>query len=117
VLVDLLIQLQLHFDLLPETLFLTVNCVDRFLSHKAIPLKKLELVGATALSIASKYEEAKHLSAQDIMCMLDRDYTISEIAKVERNMLRCLGLSSEGQDQWSFLDELARPTTITSPHA
>ena len=54
---DWLIEVHLKFGLLPETLFLTVNLIDRYLSTKSIYRNKLQLVGVTAMLIASKYEE------------------------------------------------------------
>lgn len=35
---------------MPETLFLTVNLIDRFLNEKQVTRKNLQLVGASALS-------------------------------------------------------------------
>jgi hypothetical protein len=42
---------------MPETLFLTVNLIDRFLEKKQVTRRNLQLVGVTAMLIASKYEE------------------------------------------------------------
>jgi cyclin B len=44
---------------LQETLFLTIAILDRFLSLDGLRVKrqKLQLVGVTAMFIASKYEE------------------------------------------------------------
>ncbi len=57
ILVDWLIEVHTRFHLLPETLFLAVNIIDRFLSEKVVLLDRLQLVGVTAMFIASKYEE------------------------------------------------------------
>ena len=54
-LVEWLIGLQANLRLLPETLFITVNIVDRYLSRKRLSLKQLQLLGLTALFIASKF--------------------------------------------------------------
>ena len=43
--------------MLPETLWIAVNLVDRFLSVRVVSLVKLQLVGVTAMFIAAKYEE------------------------------------------------------------
>lgn len=56
-LVDWLLQLHLRYGLLPETLFIAVNIVDRFLTKRVVSLVKLQLVGVTAMFIAAKYEE------------------------------------------------------------
>ena len=46
-----------RFKLIQETLQLTVNIMDRFLMDNEITRGKLQLVGVTAMLIASKYEE------------------------------------------------------------
>jgi hypothetical protein len=47
-LINWLIDVHASFRLLPETLFLTVNIIDRFLSRKVVTLGNLELVGTTS---------------------------------------------------------------------
>ena len=59
VLIDWLVDVHLQFSMLQETLYLTVAILDRFLqrSAKDIQRKSLQLVGVSAMFIASKYEE------------------------------------------------------------
>lgn len=57
ILVDWLIEVHRKFELMPETLYLTINIVDRFLSVKAVSRRELQLVGISSMLIASKYEE------------------------------------------------------------
>lgn len=57
ILIDWLLEVHIKFELNPETLYLTVNIIDRFLSVKAVPKRELQLLGISALLIASKYEE------------------------------------------------------------
>jgi len=54
-LVDWLLQVHLRYHMLPETLWIAVNIVDRFLSQRTVSLVKLQLVGVIAMFIASKY--------------------------------------------------------------
>ncbi len=42
---------------MPETLYLAINLVDRFLSFRFSSLAKLQLVGVTCMFIAAKVEE------------------------------------------------------------
>ena len=50
ILIDWLIQIHQHFTLAPETLYLAVNILDRYLSLcSQVDLPKLQLVGITAL--------------------------------------------------------------------
>src|SRR6478752_2506245 len=83
VLMDWLVQVHNRFGLLPETLFLTVNYIDRFLSQKIVSIGKLQLVGATAILVASKYEEINCPSLYDITYMVDWGYSKEEILKAE----------------------------------
>ncbi|KAG5048956.1 hypothetical protein JHK85_010059 [Glycine max] len=41
ILVEWLIEMHRKFELMPETLYLTLNIVDRFLSVKAVPRREL----------------------------------------------------------------------------
>jgi G2/mitotic-specific cyclin-B, other len=42
---------------MPETLFLTIHIIDRYLSLEGVIRKNLKLVGVCAMLIACKYEE------------------------------------------------------------
>jgi cyclin B len=57
ILVDWLIEVHLKFKLLPETLYLTINAIDRYLAKVDVHRAKLQLVGVTCMLIACKYEE------------------------------------------------------------
>jgi hypothetical protein len=52
-----LVEVHKSFTLLPETLFLTLAIIDRYLEAEIVKRDKLQLIGVTALLIASKYEE------------------------------------------------------------
>ena len=53
---DWLIEVQENFELFHETLYLGVHLVDIYLSRKAVTRDFLQLIGATCLLIASKFE-------------------------------------------------------------
>jgi len=56
ILVDWLVEVQQNFELHHETLYLAVKLTDRFLDHSPIPKDNLQLLGTTAVLVASKYE-------------------------------------------------------------
>ncbi|RZC65043.1 hypothetical protein C5167_008726 [Papaver somniferum] len=60
ILINWLIEVHYKFDLMPETLFLMVVLFDRFLSVFPIKKNDMQLVGLTALLLASKYEDFWH---------------------------------------------------------
>ena len=79
ILVDWLVEVHLKFKLVPETLYLTVNIIDRYLSKTEVSRPKLQLVGVTALLIASKYEEIYPPELRDLVYICDRAYSKVEV--------------------------------------
>ncbi|KAL9042224.1 MAG: hypothetical protein Q9214_003846, partial [Letrouitia sp. 1 TL-2023] len=108
VLMDWLVQVHHRFGLLPETLFLCINYIDRFLSCKIVSLGKLQLVGATAIFVAAKYEEINCPSVQEIVYMVDGGYTVDEILKAERFMLSMLQFELGWPGPMSFLRRISK---------
>lgn len=47
--------MHLKFKMVPETLYLTVDLIDRFLEKKQIRRSKLQLVGVSALLVNRNY--------------------------------------------------------------
>lgn len=75
---------QVHdkFDLMSETLFLTVNLIDRFLSKQTVVRKKLQLVGLVAMLLACKYEEVSVPVVGDLILISDKAYTRKEVLEM-----------------------------------
>lgn len=108
VLMDWVIQVHQRFNLLPETLFLTVNYIDRFLSCKVVSLGKLQLVGATAIFVAAKYEEVQCPTISEIIYMVDNGYSAEELLKAERFMLSMLQFELGWPGPMSFLRRISK---------
>ncbi|WFD26113.1 G2/mitotic-specific cyclin [Malassezia nana] len=108
VLADWLIETHAKFRLLPETLFLALNIVDRFLSLRTISLSKLQLVGVTALFIAAKYEEVLCPSIQNFLYVADGGYTDEEILRAERYMLKVLNFDLSYASPMNFLRRISK---------
>ena len=58
-LLDFLLEAHHAFQLLPETLFLAVNLLDRYCSRRVVYKRHYQLVGCAALLIAAKYGDRK----------------------------------------------------------
>ncbi|KAI9596126.1 cyclin-like protein [Syncephalis fuscata] len=108
ILVDWLIDVHNRFQLLPETLFLTVNLIDRFLSQRVVSLVKLQLVGITAMFIASKYEEVMAPSIQNFIYMADDGYKEEEVLRAERYMLQVLDFDLSTPNPLNFLRRISK---------
>lgn len=103
ILVDWLVDVHLKFKLQPETLFLTVNIIDRFLERQHVLRRKLQLVGVTAMLIACKYEEIYAPVTRDFVYISDKAYTEEEILKMEAIMLNKLGFTLTVPSTLTFL--------------
>ncbi len=90
ILIDWLIEVHLKFKLVPESLYLTVNLIDRYLEKEQVNRQKLQLVGVTAMLIACKYEEIYPPIVKDFVYITDNAYTKEEILEQEHRMLRVL---------------------------
>ncbi|KAJ8101558.1 cyclin-like protein [Lipomyces tetrasporus] len=103
ILIDWLVEVHTKFRLLPETLFLAVNIVDRFLSLRVVTLDKLQLVGITGMFIAAKYEEVFSPSIQNFVYVADSGYTEEEILRAETFMLQVLDFNLSYPNPMNFL--------------
>ncbi|KAM8983229.1 G2/mitotic-specific cyclin-B1 [Ara ararauna] len=90
VLIDWLVQVQMKFKLLQNTLYMSVAIIDCFLQDNAVSKKMLQLVGVTAMFIASKCEELYPLCAADIAYVTDYTYTTRQICQMEVRILQAL---------------------------
>lgn len=108
ILVDWLLEVHTRFRLLPETLFLAVNIIDRFLSTKIVQLDRLQLVGVTAMFIASKYEEVLSPHVQNFRHVADDGFTEDEILSAERFVLAALNYDLSYPNPMNFLRRISK---------
>jgi hypothetical protein len=92
VLIDWMVEVQIQFKLLQETLFQTVDTIDRFLAleGRSIPRAKLQLVGVSAMFLVSKVEEVYAPAISDFVYITDNAYTEVEIRHMELRILQAL---------------------------
>jgi G2/mitotic-specific cyclin 1/2 len=108
ILVDWLIEVHTRFHLLPETLFLAINIIDRFLSEKVVQLDRLQLVGITAMFIASKYEEVLSPHVANFRHVADDGFTEAEILSAERFILSTLNYDLSYPNPMNFLRRISK---------
>lgn len=90
VLVDWLVEVSEEYKLVPDTLYLTVNLIDRFLSRNYIEKQRLQLLGVTCMLIASKYEEICAPHVEELCFITDNTYSKEEVLKMETQVLNFL---------------------------
>ncbi|KAK5114938.1 hypothetical protein LTR62_002097 [Meristemomyces frigidus] len=108
ILVDWLLEVHTRFRLLPETLFLAVNIIDRFLSSKVVQLDRLQLVGVTAMFVASKYEEVLSPHVQNFVHVADDGFSEGEILSAERFVLAALDYDLSYPNPMNFLRRISK---------
>lgn len=108
ILVDWLIEVHTRFHLLPETIFLAVNIIDRFLSARIVELDRLQLVGITAMFIASKYEEVLSPHIGNFKHIADNGFTEAEILRAERFVLSALEYDLGYPNPMNFLRRISK---------
>ncbi|OJD28225.1 G2/mitotic-specific cyclin-B [Blastomyces percursus] len=108
ILVDWLIEVHTRFRLLPETLFLTVNIIDRFLSAEVVALDRLQLVGVTAMFIAAKYEEVLSPHVANFSHVADETFSDKEILDAERHVLATLNYDISYPNPMNFLRRISK---------
>lgn len=108
ILVDWLVEVHMKYRLRPETLFLTVNLVDRYLSSAVVMRKRLQLIGVTAMFIASKFEEIDPPPIHNFVYITDNAYTREEILHMECGILVSLGFQVIAPTPGHFMERLLR---------
>lgn len=108
ILIDWLIEVHTRFHLLPETLFLAINIIDRFLSEKVCQLDRLQLVGITAMFIASKYEEVLSPHVGNFVHVADDGFSEAEILSAERFILSTLNFNLSYPNPMNFLRRISK---------
>jgi len=103
ILIDWLVEVQETFELFHETLYLAVRMVDRYLDLKECKKMNLQLLGVTALFLASKMEERYPPPLEDFIFVCDAAYTDAQILKMERVLCADLEYEVYMPHSYSFL--------------
>lgn len=112
ILIDWLIDVHLKFKLVAETMFLTINLIDRYLEKQQINRKQLQLVGVTCLFISTKYEEIYPPDLRDFVYVTDKAYTKQQILEMEGRVLSALNFNITINSSYLFLE---RYTKLINP--
>ncbi|KAJ8762605.1 hypothetical protein K2173_008044 [Erythroxylum novogranatense] len=108
ILMDWLVEVAEEYKLVSDTLYLTVNYIDRFLSLKALNRQKLQLLGVSSMLIASKYEEITPPNVEDFCYITDNTYTKQEVVKMESDILKTLKFELGNPTLKTFLRRFTR---------
>lgn len=102
VLIDWLIALHHYFPLSENTLFITVNIIDRYISKVPISRTKFQLLGVTSFFIASKYEDLYSPEPKCLAKMTAGATNAEEIIKFELEVLEQLDFKVSAPNQYDL---------------
>ncbi|CAL5386894.1 unnamed protein product [Camellia sinensis] len=81
ILIDWLVEVAEEYSLVPKTLFLTVNYIDRYLSGNVIQRQRIQLLGVACMMIAA---------VEEFCYVADNTYFKKEVLQMESSVLNYL---------------------------
>jgi hypothetical protein len=91
ILLNWLVDVHLKYKLLPQTLFIAVDILDRYLEKRPVQRGKLQLLGITSLWIAAKFEEVYQVpKISNLVFICNEAYSRADILEMEGNILLAL---------------------------
>ncbi|EFC40700.1 cyclin B1-like protein [Naegleria gruberi] len=101
--VNWMIEVHQKFRLSTPTMYLAVDLLDRFLSKNDINLNHLQLLGATCIFVASKYEDLQYPLSSELVKISMNLFTKEDVLKMERLLLRDLDFNITVATVYPFL--------------
>lgn len=108
VLVDWMIDVSsVEFNLLPATVFLAVQLLDRLIGSSSIRRSKFQLLGCACLLLASKFEEVLPLSLDALVSAADFCFDTEELVLMEKWCFESLHYDINSPTRYYFLTRFA----------
>jgi G2/mitotic-specific cyclin-B, other len=108
-LIDWLSELHLKFKLWPETLYVCVGLIDKFIMRAPdIKKKDLQCLGITALHIAGKYEEIYPPELKQILRVTDNAVSKEQVLQLEFQILQTLDFNVTFPSILRFMERYSR---------
>ncbi|XP_009399851.2 cyclin-A1-4-like isoform X1 [Musa acuminata AAA Group] len=108
ILIDWLVEVAEEYRLVPDTLYLTVNYIDRYLSGNEINRQRLQLLGVACMLIAAKYEEICAPQVEEFCYITDNTYFKDEVLEMEADVLKYLKFEMTAPTSKCFLRRFIR---------
>lgn len=108
ILVDWLVEVHQKFQLFPETLYLAINLMDRFMSLKKVSMSKLQLLAVSSLFIAAKFEEVNLPKLSNYAYITDGACTKQAIKEAEMYILTTIQFNVGWPNPMNFLRRISK---------
>lgn len=107
-LMNWLVEIHSKLHLLPETLYLATNIIDRFMTLRVVNLDKIQLVGVTALLLAAKYEEVYPPVLNHFAYLTGGNFDENDILSAEKFVLQVLDFELSYPNPLNFLRRISK---------
>ncbi|KAJ4981752.1 hypothetical protein NE237_032589 [Protea cynaroides] len=114
ILIDWLVEVAEEYRLVPDTLYLTVNYIDRYLSGNVMNRQRLQLLGVACMMIAAKYEEICAPQVEEFCYITDNTYFKEEVLQMEAAVLNYLKFEMTAPTAKCFLRRFVRAAQGTN---
>ncbi|XP_012225048.1 G2/mitotic-specific cyclin-B3 [Linepithema humile] len=114
-LIDWMVEVQESFELNHETLYLAIKLVDLYLTKVTVGKETLQLLGASSLFIASKFDERIPPMVEDFLYICDGAYSQRELIRMEMNVLKVVNFDLGIPLSYRFLRRYARCAKVSMP--
>uniref|UniRef100_A0A0A9EZ29 CYCZM2W n=1 Tax=Arundo donax TaxID=35708 RepID=A0A0A9EZ29_ARUDO len=112
ILIDWLVEVAEEYRLVPDTLYLTVNYIDRYLSGNQINRQRLQLLGVACMLIAAKHEEICAPHVEEFCYITDNTYFRDEVLEMEASVLSHLKFEMSAPTAKCFLRRFVRAAQV-----
>ncbi|XP_062098915.1 cyclin-A1-4-like [Humulus lupulus] len=113
VLINWLVEVAESYRLSPDTLFLTVNYIDRYLSGNEMKREHLQLLGVACMMIAAKFDDISPPHVKEFSYITDETYSKWEVLQMESAVLKCLKFEMSTPTPVCFLRRFVSVAQLT----
>lgn len=113
VLADWMVEIQESFELNHETLYLAIKLTDMYMDkNPEVNRDDLQLIGSTAVFIASKFDERSPPLIDDFIYICEDAYTRDMLIDLEQKMLKRVGFDLGCPLSYRFLRRYAKVNKV-----
>lgn len=99
---------------MPETLYVTIDIIDRYLSIQEIKKSQLHLLGVASLLISTKYEEIYPPELKDLLNVSENKFTKQEVLAMEYKIITALDFNFLSPSSLRFLERFRKLSNTAS---